>query len=127
MGRTVLGIAMILVLSGCAVVPKLTEAPGLDQALHVENRGGPAFEIRIGNADVIDVECNGGEAIRPRDGNAPGLPWELTIVRIRDGSTIFARRVDRLPQWFVQIGEEPLGMSEQPILGPAGPACPPSG
>jgi len=127
MGRTGLGIAMVLVFSGCSVVPQPTEAPGLDQVLHIENRGGPALEIRIGNADVIDVECNGGEAIRPRAGNAPELPWELTVVRIRDGSTIFARRVDRLPQWFVQIGEETLGMSEQPILGLAGPTCPPSG
>jgi hypothetical protein len=81
----------------------------------------------INGNEITTVGCDGGVKLVPYVERAPPLPWQLIIVRVLDGSTIYAKQVTQLPAWSVQIGDEFLGVSDQPILGPPGPTCPPSG
>ena len=96
--------------------------------LHAENRGGPAFIIRIGGRDVITVPCDGGETLIPGQAGVPDLPWALEVERVRDGKLILTRDVADLPRWLVQIGEALVGnLPTSPVEGVPGPSCPPEG
>jgi hypothetical protein len=93
--------------------------------LYVENRGGPAFDIVVNGIKVASVACDGYQTVVPGASNIPQLPWDLVITRERDGSRLLAQHVTELPRWFVQMGNEPLGLSEAVILGPIPPTCAP--
>lgn len=82
--------------------------------LYVENRGGDAFNIQIAGVVVATVECGQTVTLEPGEGNAPVLPWDLTVTRVSDGATVLATRIVRLPQWLVRRpGFQPtLGYSE---------------
>jgi len=51
---------------------------------------------------VATVSCGQTAMLQPGQGNVPDLPWDLTVVRVSDNSTIVASRVVRLPQWLEQ-------------------------
>ena len=88
----------------------------------IENRGGPAFNVRIDGKAHSVISCDAGEWLIPGEGSVPPLPWHLTMDRVTGGAPIFSQDVRVLPYWFVQIGEA-TAMSDQPVLGPMGPAC----
>ena len=113
----------------CALVACAAPTPvaSPDPVLYLENRGGLQFTVRISGAVVATVSCGSGAALRPGQENVPELPWDLTIVRVRDGRTLVATRVSELPpRWFVQIGDDVVtrGLSDVPVLGPV-VTCPP--
>jgi hypothetical protein len=109
-------IAVALLLVSCA-------PPPAEPALTIENRGGPAFAVRIGPVEVTRVECDDGATISPgRDGVSP-LPWDLTVVRLADGSLLLRTTLTELPSWLVQIGDE-IAVGTSPVAGPPGPSCP---
>lgn len=102
--------------------------PSLPTVLYLENRGGPAFSIRIGDTDIGTVACNDGASVTPGQGAVPPLPWDLTLTRVRDGTAILVTHVTQLPRYFIQIGSDPAtDLSTVPAAGPPGPTCPPGG
>jgi hypothetical protein len=116
-----------LALVACApVVPSETPTLTSPSALWAENRGGPALAFQIGGTVVTTVACDDGAALIPGQDGVPSLPWDLEIIRVGDGTIVAHSTVTNLSQYFVQIGETDLGPSTIPILGPAGPSCPPS-
>jgi hypothetical protein len=96
--------------------------------LNVENRGGHAFEVRIGGTAVATVACDSGAAIAPGKDGVPVLPWDLTVIRLADRSVVLSTHVAALPRWFVSFGDNVGGpLDTAPVAGPPGPSCPPSG
>jgi hypothetical protein len=94
--------------------------------LYLENRGGPAFSVEFANEVLQTVGCNTGAELTPGQNEVPQLPWELALVRVRDGSTILVAQVTELPRYFTQIGEDPeSSLGSMPVAGPPGPTCPP--
>jgi hypothetical protein len=79
----------------------------------------------INGISVATVDCGAYPTLAPGQGNVPQLPWDLLITRNADGSTIASERLTELPRWFVQMGDEPLGISDKPLLGPY-VSCPPA-
>jgi len=111
----------------CALVACAAPAPGPTQpaVLYLENRGGPAFKVNIAGAEFATVSCASSATLSPGLQNVPALPWDLTIVRVRDNSTIVSTAVTELPRRFVYFGEETApGLSKLPLAGPA-VTCPP--
>jgi hypothetical protein len=100
-------------------------ASGWPWVLYLENRGGPPFTVTINGIRVANVDCGAYPTLAPGQGNVPQLPWDLLITRNANGSTIASERLTELPRWFVQIGDEPLGFSDKPLIGPV-TSCPPA-
>jgi hypothetical protein len=98
---------------------------GWPAVLYMENRGGPAFDVVVNGIKVATVACGGYQTVAPGASNIPQLPWDLVITRERDGSRLLAQHVTELPRWFVQMGNEPLGLSDAVIMGPIPPTCAP--
>jgi hypothetical protein len=96
------------------------------EVLYVENRGGPAFVIRLDGAAGLTVDCDANPTLTPGRGGIPDLPWAMEVTRQRDGVVIFSGQVSHLPQWYVQIGDSVLGLNASAVSGPAGPSCPPA-
>jgi hypothetical protein len=88
----------------------------------IENRGGPAFNLRIDGKAHSVISCDAGEWLIPGEGTVPPLPWHLTMDRVTGGAPIFSQDVRVLPFYFVQIGESVV-TSETPVSGPMGPKC----
>jgi hypothetical protein len=112
----------------CALVACAAPTPGPTQpaVLYLENRGGPAFSVNIAGAEFATVSCASSTTLSPGQQNVPALPWDLTIVTVRDSSTILSTAVTELPRWFVYFREEAnAGLSKQPVGGPA-ENCPPA-
>ena len=110
----------------CAAVKVDLAPPAEPAVLYLENRGGPAYTVRVGGRDIKTVGCGVYARLTPGEDGAPQLPWNLTVIRTGPGDVIASKTIARLPQWFVQIGSAtPVGISTQPVLGPAGPTCPP--
>ncbi len=97
------------------------------QTLLFENRGGPAFTVAINGTYFATVACGTYPTLNVGAGGVPQLPWQLTIVRVSDGSTLVDEQVTQLPKWFIQIGDSVPVLTGGPALGPAGPSCPPAG
>ncbi|HEY7024655.1 MAG TPA: hypothetical protein VH371_06835 [Candidatus Limnocylindrales bacterium] len=126
MPRVRLGLVFALLAAGCTASP--ANPSGLPPVLEFENRGGPAFSIRIGDTDIGTVACDSGASVTPGQGVAPPLPWDLKIIRVRDGTSILVTHVTQLPRYFIQIGSDPAtSLSAVPAAGPPGPTCPPGG
>jgi hypothetical protein len=102
--------------------PTDTADGAFSQTFFIENRGGPAFTVRIDGAAHSVISCDAGEWLKPGEGTVPPLPWHLTMDWVTGGAPIFSQDVRTLPYWFVQIGES-TAMSDEPILGPMGPSC----
>ncbi|HEX5015148.1 MAG TPA: hypothetical protein VFV72_13440 [Candidatus Limnocylindrales bacterium] len=98
-------------------------APRASGLLHVENRGGPDLVFMINGAFPVGVPCDGGAEITTNQAGIPLLPWHLEVRRARDAAIVLTEDVSELPRWFVQIGDETLGLSASPIEGPPGPPC----
>src|SRR5690349_19504327 len=81
-------------------LPPDASGPATTTSLIVENRGGDAFNVVIAGNLVATVSCGQTATVQPGQGNVPALPWDLTVVRVSDNSTIVASRVVRLPQWL---------------------------
>jgi hypothetical protein len=111
-----IAVALSLLLVSCA-------PPSAEPALTIENRGGPAFAVRIGPVEVTRVECDDGATISPGHDGVPPLPWDLTVVRLADGSVVLRSTLTELPSWLVQIGDE-IAVGTSPVAGPPGPSCP---
>ena len=103
--------------------PIQTDLNGRPSVLYVENRGGPAFVVRINGTDALSVACNTYPSLAPGEGGVAALPWDVSFVR--DGVVVYSAHVSRLPAWYVQIGDTLLGLGYDPVLGPPGPSCPP--
>jgi hypothetical protein len=101
-----------------------TPQPTADQALVIENRGGPDLDVYIDDKLIASVPCGAGERIDVS--NAP-LPWELEVLRVADKEWTLQQRVTRLPLWLEQLGSEAPFLSDKPVLGPfiACPSAPP--
>jgi hypothetical protein len=128
MKLTRLAIAAVLALAACTpATPSPTPESTPPPALWVENRGGPAVTLEIAGTPVATVACDSGAELVPGQSGVPTLPWDLRILRLRDGALLLQVHVTDLPRWFVQIGENPEdGLSGAPIAGPPGPSCPPA-
>jgi hypothetical protein len=99
--------------------------PNRDAYLSLENRGGPAFTVRIGDVQVATLRCDSAELLRPGEDGLPELPWDLSLVRVLGEFPLLREQVAVLPRWYVQLGDESLGLSDQVVLGPIPPPCPP--
>src|SRR3954466_5839297 len=92
--------------SGCSALPRSSPAvtstpqPSPDQVLGIENRGGPEFEVYIGNQSMRSLSCGDGERITASE--AP-LPWDLKVLRVSDKEWVLEQRVTRLPLWLDQL------------------------
>lgn len=119
--------ALVVALAACSPsVQSSATSAAFPSALSFENRGGPAFMVEIGTALMTTVACNSGTTLTPGQAGVPELPWDLKIIRVRDGSVLADLRVTELPRWFTQIGGDPEnGLSAFPVSGPPGPSCPP--
>jgi len=118
-------VVAVVALSGCAA-PAPAATP--DQILELENRGGPELSVHINGNQILDMQCGDDEVLRPGASDIPSLPWDLVIVRVRDGKVLVSTQVTALPRWFTQLGDfegQSNGLSESPIAGPPIP-CPPS-
>jgi hypothetical protein len=118
-----------MIAAHCALVappPGPTRSPPTDEVLYVENRGGPEYVVSVGGKPLLTVGCGESDVLTLGRQGVPALPWDLDISRARDGATLVKARVDELPRWFVQLGEEvgSGGLSRVPILGPV-IECPP--
>ena len=75
------------------------------------------------------VGCFDGEGVAtlvPGQGGVPKLPWELSVVRVRDGTVQLTAHVDALPRWLTQMGDDfGGGLATEPVAGPVGATCPP--
>jgi hypothetical protein len=122
-------LSLLFALAACSpMVQSPTPAAAFPAALSFENRGGPAFTVQIGAAVIATVACNSGTTLTPGQAGVPVLPWDLKVIRVRDGNVLVDLRVTELPRWFVQIGGDAGGggLSAFPVAGPAGPSCPPA-
>lgn len=122
-------LALVLLAAGCSnTTPGITTGPPV---LNVENRGGPSFRILIDGVVVATVGCvdgGGGATLVPGQGGVPKLPWDLSVVRVRDGKVELTEHVDALPRWLFQLGGDfGPSLGTEPVAGPPGPTCPPSG
>ena len=125
----VLAIASVLGACAAPMPPGATEvlAPNAtpQQVLYLVNRGGPPFAVFVYGAAAATVDCGGYATVSPDQPNIKALPWDLAIVRVRDGTTLVSTQVTELPRWFVQLGEDrDGGLSKMPVLCPAF-SCPP--
>lgn len=130
LGRAAVVLALVAGACSPAVpaTPSATPSAAPMAVLHVENRGGPAFVIRIGGREVTTVNCDGGETLIPGQAGVPHLPWAFEVERVHDGKLILTREVADLPRWLVQIGEALVGnLPTSPVEGVPGPSCPPEG
>ncbi|MEO7666716.1 MAG: hypothetical protein ABIU97_06745 [Dehalococcoidia bacterium] len=119
--------ALAIALGGCSLAPSPAALPPV---LYVENRGGPAFVVRIAgeDGDGVTMACDSGTALTPGQRGVPILPWDLTVTQVQDGAVLLATQVTSLPRWLVLIGGDDLGgLSTVAVAGPPGPTCPPSG
>jgi hypothetical protein len=123
-----LALLVALLVGACGTtVPATTTNPAFPPVLNVQNRGGPAFVVRINDRDVTTVACGSGATLTPAQGGVPELPWTLAVVRMRDGNVVLMASVMELPRWLVQIGDATVGaLATVAVAGPPGPSCPPS-
>ncbi len=92
-------LSLVVALAACSQVAQST-APGaaFPAALSFENRGGPAFTIKIGTSIMATVACNSGATLTPGQAGVPALPWDFKVIRVRDGSVLVDLRVTELPR-----------------------------
>jgi len=128
-----LGLALwcAFLIVGCSITPSPspTDESAFPPVLTVDNRGGPAFTVLIGGVEVARVSCDAGASISPGQAGVPDLPWDLSVVRVRDGTVVLEAHVVALPRWFTQIGDDTGGggLSTVAVAGPPGPSCPLTG
>lgn len=79
--------------------------------------------MRVGPVEVARVDCDGGARVTPARDGVPPLPWDLQVIRLRDGSVILEATVAELPRFLFQMGDE-IGLGMSPVAGPPGPTCP---
>lgn len=84
------------------------------------------LSVQMNGREVATAACGAWPQIRLEEGRTPPLPWDLTVVRVRDGATMWTGKISALPAFYVQFGEGAT-VSESVVLGPAGPPCIPSG
>lgn len=107
------------------IIPTAASTADPYHAFFIENRGGPAFTVEIGGMEIRTAVCDSGLGLRPGEDNVPLLPWDLTLVRVKDGNAILDRSINDLPHWFVLIGDRTIGPVDAPVEGPPGPTCAP--
>ena len=93
--------------------------------LSIHGRGNPPVDVEIGEAVVVRLACDGGGEVVPGAPGTPPLPWDVRVIRQRDGRVLLSSRVTELPRWIEIIGEE-AGVSSVPVAGPPGPSCLPA-
>jgi hypothetical protein len=118
-----LAIPCLIGVAACSLLAPSAD-PTSPVALYFENRGGPALEVTVNGIDVVAVPCDGGATLIPGEGGIPALPWAMAVRRSRGDVVVFSGVVERLPGWFVQVGDTVLGLGFTPVGGPAGPSCP---
>ncbi len=85
--------------------------------LFLLSKGGPVVVVRVNGIDSVRLVCNGGDKITPGSGGVPALPWQVEVVRERDGRVLLSQRVTELPGWLM-VQPDTSGISRAPILGP---------
>lgn len=85
MRRRLLALA-VLVLVSCTPSAQPSGTP----VLYVENRGGPAFVMRLNGAAGLTVDCDAYPTVTPGRGGIPDLPWAMEVTRQHDGLVIFS-------------------------------------
>jgi hypothetical protein len=123
--RAAFVIAVIsLLIAACRPAPSpISPSPASGLVLSIDNRGGPDLVVQVNGTQIATVGCGKGAGIRAGVDGLPGIPWDLTVVRADNGTTLWSGEVTSLPGWYVQIGDTGSGVSYQPISGPAGPPC----
>jgi hypothetical protein len=114
---------VLLALASCSLIGP-SVGPTSPLALYFENRGGPALNVTINGTAAVAVPCDGYPTLSPGERGLPPLPWAVSVTRSRDGVVVYSGLVSSLPAWFVQIGDNVLGLGFSPVEGPAGPSCP---
>jgi hypothetical protein len=90
-------------------------APTPDQAMMIENRGGPAFDVFINGRLASTVACDGFDRI---EASTWPLPWDLSVVRSDISSPVLSENVTKLPAWLMQFGAKLPKFSYTPMIGP---------
>ena len=81
--------------------PTLTASIGAQQFLEIQNRGGPAVAVVINGTTVATSSCHDRSFIWVGQNGAPALPWVLTLVRLRDGVTVYTWHITELPRYLI--------------------------
>jgi hypothetical protein len=121
---TLLALLVALLVAGCGVLVPPLASRDPDEVLHVENRGGPDLVLVVGSARIV-VPCGATLSLMPGDGGLPGLPWTLEVRVASSGEVVLVEQVTELPRYFLQIDNDPPGLSDTVALGPS-VTCPPS-
>jgi hypothetical protein len=116
-------------LAGCgnAIPVDPSAIPGSDLVLTFDGRGNPPVVLRINGEGVAHLPCLQGESRRfaPGGPGVPRLPWELEVVRERDGVVLLAERVTSMPK-FILAFPEVVRIGVRPASGPPPPTCAPA-
>jgi hypothetical protein len=120
--------AVVVSLAGCSPIamssPSVTVT--MSVALQFENRGGPDLEVSVNGHQILAIPCNSAPTLVPGVNGVPQLPWDVSVSTASGGVVVYTARITTLPAWFLQIGNDVLGIGTSPPSGPAGPTCPPT-
>jgi hypothetical protein len=129
-GFAVLALAAALAV-GCNRAPEIpvdpSAIPGSPLVLTFDGRGNPPVLLRINGVDVAHLACTEGgtRAFAPGADGVPLLPWDLKVIRERDGTVLISEHVTSMPKWLLLFADGTGGIGSLPALGPMPPTCAP--
>ena len=115
-------LATIIVIALVACSAPFIEVGGKHAGLQVLSKGSPTVKILVNGQEAVQVPCNGGELLVPGMNFLPPLPWQLKVVALNDGRTLFDETITEVPRWLL-VQRDSVGVSSSPISGPV-VACP---
>jgi hypothetical protein len=128
--RGLIALAVVAgIVVGCS--PAISRDPKAPQGwpleLSFDGRGNAPVILRINGVDVAHLPCLQGETrtFGPGTGSVPALPWNLQVIRERDGQVLLNADVSSLPKFIVAFPDD-VGIGSNPALGPAPPTCAPA-
>jgi hypothetical protein len=115
-------LAAVIVIALVACSAPFIEVGVKHVGVQVLSKGSPTVKVLVNGQDAVHVPCNGGELLVPGMNGLPPLPWELKVVALNDGRTLFDEPITELPRWLL-VQRDSAGLSSSPIAGPV-VACP---
>ena len=116
---------------GCTLTSKIpvdpSAIPGVPLELTFDGRGNSPVILRINGVDVAHLPCGRGEttSFAPGQDGVPPLPWDLQVIRERDGQVLIQERVESMPKWLLLFADGSGGIGPLPAMGPPSPPCNP--